>query len=97
MLVLTRKVRETVVIDDDIRLTVLDVSGYVAKLLVVTPERKYQISLRKEDTCAIAVDVKITLIKIQTDKIRLGITAPQKRKVHREEVWLNIQSQKVIS
>ncbi len=52
MLVLSRKTHETIVIDDSVRVTVVEVCG---------------------------------------DKVRLGVEAPKDIGVHREEVWLAIQ------
>ena len=39
------------------------------------------------------VDVEITVVEIQGDRVRLGIKAPKELPVHRDEVWLRIQAQ----
>ena len=39
------------------------------------------------------VDVEITVIEIQGDRVRLGIDAPKQLPVHRDEVWLRIQAE----
>ncbi|MFN3881468.1 MAG: carbon storage regulator CsrA [Nitrincola lacisaponensis] len=52
MLILTRRINETLVIDNDIRVTILGVKG---------------------------------------NQIRIGIDAPNDVEVHREEIWYRIQ------
>jgi carbon storage regulator len=54
MLVLTRRIGETIVIDDDIRVTMLGVQG---------------------------------------NQVRIGIDAPKEVEVHREEIWDKIQKE----
>ena len=39
-------------------------------------------------------DIEIMIIKVQGDKVRLGITAPSNVAVHRKEVYLKIQEEK---
>lgn len=36
-------------------------------------------------------NIKITIVDIRGDKVRLGISAPKEIPVHRKEVWENIQ------
>lgn len=54
-------------------------------MLVLT--RKYDEAIR------IGNDIRITIVEIRADKVRLGITAPKEVPVHREEVWLQIQKE----
>ena len=56
MLILTRRVGETIRINDDISIQVLSVSG---------------------------------------QQVKLGIVAPEDVAVHREEIWLRIQAERV--
>jgi carbon storage regulator len=58
VLILTRKIGETVTIGDNIRVQVVDVKGH---------------------------------------QVRLGITAPSECAVHREEIFLRIQEQNIVS
>jgi len=37
-------------------------------------------------------DVVITVLKVVGNKVRLGVEAPKEVPVHREEVWLKINS-----
>ena len=39
-------------------------------------------------------DIEIMIVKVQGDKVRLGITAPQNIAVNRKEIYLNIQEEK---
>lgn len=54
MLILTRKVDEKIVIDDEITLMVIDIRG---------------------------------------DRVRLGIDAPKRTEIHRQEVWAKINTE----
>jgi carbon storage regulator len=38
-------------------------------------------------------DIKVTVVKVVGDKVRLGIEAPLDVPVHREEVWATIQKE----
>ncbi|MFT7389123.1 MAG: carbon storage regulator [Candidatus Endobugula sp.] len=55
MLILTRKIGETLMIDDDVRVTVLEIKG---------------------------------------NQVRIGIDAPKDVAVHREEIYQRIQNEK---
>jgi len=52
------------------------------------------LSRRKEESIIIGDDVKITIVDIRGNKVRLGITAPREISVHREEIWMTIQKEK---
>lgn len=45
------------------------------------------LSRRKNEAITIHDDISITVIDIQGDKVRLGITAPKDVPVHRKEVY----------
>lgn len=49
------------------------------------------------ETIAIGDDVKIQVIEIKGRQVRLGIQAPSRTSVHREEVYQRIQDQNVKS
>ena len=38
-------------------------------------------------------DVKITIVDVKGDQVKLGITAPRQVAVHREEVYMEIQKE----
>ncbi len=44
-----------------------------------------------DESIVIGDDIKITIIDIGGDKVRLGIVAPQNVQVHRQEVYEAIQ------
>ena len=45
------------------------------------------LSRKKDETIIIGDDVKITIVDVRGDKVRLGIEAPNEVPVHRREVW----------
>ena len=50
------------------------------------------LSRRVDESLLIDKDIKITVLDIKGGQVRLGITAPQSIKVHREEVFDRIQN-----
>ncbi len=50
------------------------------------------LSRRVDESLLIDKDIKITVLDIKGSQVRLGITAPQSIKVHREEVFDRIQN-----
>ena len=48
---------------------------------------------------SIAIDdhIKIRVVQIKGKQVRLGIEAPKDTKIHREEVYLAIQDQNIVS
>lgn len=46
---------------------------------------------RAGESIVIGSDVKITVLEVRGDQIRLGIDAPRSVKVHREEVYREIE------
>lgn len=49
------------------------------------------LSRRVDESLLIDKDIKITVLDIKGGQVRLGITAPQSIKIHREEVFDRIQ------
>ena len=49
------------------------------------------LSRQRDETIMIGDDVKITVVDIRGDKVRLGIDAPRHIQVHRQEVYEAIQ------
>jgi carbon storage regulator len=39
-------------------------------------------------------DLVLTIVAVQGDKVRVGITAPPELQVHRREVWERIKAEK---
>lgn len=52
------------------------------------------LSRHKEESIIIGDDVKVTIIDVRGDKVRLGIDAPRSISVHREEIYELIQKEK---
>jgi len=48
------------------------------------------LSRRADESLYIGDDIKITVLDIRGGQVRIGITAPDDIKVHREEVYLRI-------
>lgn len=49
------------------------------------------LSRKKSEVICINDNVRITVIKIWGDRVRLGIEAPKEVKIHREEVYKKIE------
>jgi len=48
------------------------------------------LSRHRDESIMIGHDVKITIVAVRGDKVRLGIEAPESLTVHREEVYRQI-------
>ena len=46
------------------------------------------------ETIVVNDDVKITILGVKGNQIRLGIDAPKEISVHREEIWKKINEEK---
>lgn len=49
---------------------------------------------RVSETLNIGDDVKVTVLAVQGNQVRLGIDAPKDTAVHRQEIYLKIQQDK---
>jgi carbon storage regulator len=52
------------------------------------------LSRQKDESIMIGDDVKVTIVDVRGDKVRLGIEAPKSIPVHRREVYDAIQREK---
>lgn len=43
------------------------------------------------ESIMIGDEVKVTIVEVKGDQVKLGITAPRQISVHREEIYLEIQ------
>jgi carbon storage regulator len=48
------------------------------------------LSRKTNESIIISDNIKITVVEVRGDKVRLGIQAPKEVPVHREEVWVAI-------
>ena len=48
------------------------------------------LSRKAEESMYIGDDIKITVLDIRGGQVRIGITAPDDVKIHREEVYLSL-------
>ena len=51
------------------------------------------LSRKAEESMFIGDDIKITVLDIRGGQVRIGITAPQDIKIHREEVYGRINQE----
>ncbi len=51
------------------------------------------LSRKTHETIVIDDSVRVTVVEVRGDKVRLGVEAPKDMGVHREEVWLSMQSE----
>jgi len=52
------------------------------------------LSRQKDESIVIGDDIRITIIDVRGNKVRLGIDCPKEISVHRLEVWLAIQKER---
>ena len=48
---------------------------------------------RRDESIIIGDDIKITIVDVRGDQVKLGIVAPRSVAVHREEVYREIQEE----
>lgn len=49
------------------------------------------LSRKKNETIVIDDQIRVTVLEVRGDKVRLGIDAPKDVGIHREEVWAVMQ------
>ena len=52
------------------------------------------LSIKTDERIRISDDIVITIVRIQGDKVRVGIEAPECIPVHREEIYQRIMKEK---
>lgn len=77
MLVLSRAVNESVIIDDDVEIFVTAISPERVDLVVLgLPTERYKTLLLRKNQTATVLDVEVVLVCTSVDKARFGFTAP---------------------
>jgi sRNA-binding carbon storage regulator CsrA len=84
MLVLTRREGESLLIGNDIRVTVLIIFEKRIKLQLKDLENKV-ITCRLGATTPIRGDIAVKVVEIDQKQVKLGINAPESMKVDRNE------------
>ena len=51
------------------------------------------LSRKKSETVVIDDRIRVMVVEIRGDKVRLGFSAPNDVKIHREEIWLEVQKE----
>lgn len=49
------------------------------------------LSRKISESIIIAGNIRVMIVEIRGDRVRIGVEAPKETPVHREEVWLEIQ------
>jgi carbon storage regulator len=52
---------------------------------------------RERDEAVMVGDIKVTVVSIRGDKVRLGFEAPKKVPIHRYEVWADMKRQRGVA
>ena len=50
---------------------------------------------KTNESIMIGDEIKVTVVEVRGDQVKLGITAPKRISVHREEVYLAIQKENI--
>ena len=53
------------------------------------------LSRYKDEVVRINDNIRVMVIEVRGDKVRLGFDAPRDVSVHREEIWLQVQKQSI--
>jgi carbon storage regulator len=89
MLVLTRRLGESIIIGDDITITVLNISKDQLDLGVNNSE---SLTINLQETVSISDGITVTAVKIDKTQVKLGINAPDDVAINREEVYKKDQA-----
>lgn len=55
------------------------------------------LSRQRDEVIKIGDDIKITIVDVRADKVRIGIHAPRNVSVHRKEIYQAIQEENAAS
>ena len=94
MLVLSRRKNESVIIDDDIILKLIGTEFNLAIFEVRDSERLREFEKSTDEYFNISKNIKISIVEVQKDKVRIGIDAPKDIPIYREEIYDKIKRNK---
>jgi carbon storage regulator len=92
MLILTRRIGETIIIGDNIEVTISGIKGNLIRIRTATPELLV-VTRKVGEPINIGKDISVTPLSVKGMQVRLGIEAPKDISVHREEIYLRIQAE----
>lgn len=52
---------------------------------------------RTDESLMIGDDVTVTVLGVKGNQVRIGVTAPRDKAVHREEIYLLVQGKQTVS
>lgn len=93
MLILTRRIGESIIIGDNISLTVSGIKGDLVRITSATP-KLLLVTKKVTQSITIGHDITVTILSIKGMQVRLGIDAPRSVSIHREEIYQRIQDEK---
>lgn len=95
MLILTRRVGESLIIGGRIKVIVTAAHGSQVKIRVDAPVQPEEVYKRLVgESLFIGDSIKVTVLAANGNQVKLGVDAPDDVPVHREEVYKRIQNSK---
>ena len=97
MLVLGRRVGQTILIGDDIEITVGQIERHQVRLRISTPQGRYGLLGRVGQPLVISDSIEVTISRIQpgyvpqADLAHIRIYAPREIRIFREELYHEIK------
>ncbi|WP_082825499.1 carbon storage regulator CsrA [Marinomonas sp. TW1] len=92
MLILTRRIGETIMIGDEIEVTISGIKGNLIRIRTATPALLTQ-TRKVGQAINIGDNISVEILSVKGMQVRLGITAPRNIAVHREEIYLKIKAE----
>lgn len=98
MLILSRKANETIMIGDDVKLTVISIRDSKVKIAVKQLGVQNMLhTLKINEPLLINEDIKVMVTVIRAGQARIGTEAPRSKPIHRQEIYDRIQMGKELS
>lgn len=94
MLVLSRKKNESIIVNDNISIKLLRTKFNLATFEIKQPDKLKNIEGSVDQYFYITKDIKLSIVEITKDRVKLGIDAPKQVSIFREEILERIKSKK---